>query len=312
MPRPKVLDEIAAATDPTLALWKARQEKKDLEQAEKQKRQGRVTELERAFIAVRPGMPELGDNEQSARAFAARWAHLAHLLRQGPDLVHCPLNEIKAEVDSPKAYALQFVMKAFGNEANAAKLLLDSWQASKDCHGEVLSWLTWGLEAEIMGRNTEAKSSEPSLEQGPSGVDLKQLPPAITVKAVSQRSGDDQVAPPGTGKGDTDGAAPGKERLHFDPQTQTITLDGTPHKIMDPKAFAVYKAIASSCPEPVTKATLQDRVAGCRGDKKIRQLLNGLPKQLLDTVPSGPNGYWLHLNPLPNGGVRRRRKKGRT
>lgn len=111
---------------------------------------------------------------------------------------------------------------------------------------------------------------------------------------------------------DTFGAGPEKGRLHFDPQTQTVTLDGKPHKIEDPKAFSLYREIASSCPNPLTKAILQERVPGCRGDKKIRHLLNSLPEPLCDTVPSGPNGYWLDLNPPPNHRKRARRQKGRT
>jgi hypothetical protein len=46
---------------------------------------------------------------------------------------------------------------------------------------------------------------------------------------------DRSVAPTGGGNGDTDGAGPATDRLRFDPQTQTITLDGTPHKIADPR-----------------------------------------------------------------------------
>ena len=103
-----------------------------------------------------------------------------------------------------------------------------------------------------------------------------------------------------------------KGRLQFDPQTQTIALDGKLHKIEDPKAFSLYQEIANSCPTPLTKAILQERVRGCRGDKKIRLLLNGLPKRLCDTVRSGPNGYWLDLNPPPHRGKRSRRQKGRT
>jgi hypothetical protein len=111
-----------------------------------------------------------------------------------------------------------------------------------------------------------------------------------------------QTASIGARKGDTAGDDAATERLSLDRQTQTVTLDGNRHQITDPKAFAVYQAIASSCPVPLTKGALQARVAGCKGDKKIRQLLNGLPEQLRETVHSGPNGYWLKLDPLPNAG----------
>jgi hypothetical protein len=87
------------------------------------------------------------------------------------------------------------------------------------------------------------------------------------------------------------------ERLHFDSPTQTITLDGFPHHIDDPKAFAVYKAIADACPLPITKRKIQGQVPGCRGVKTIPLLLARLPRPLKDTVRSGVNGYWLDLAP---------------
>jgi hypothetical protein len=128
---------------------------------------------------------------------------------------------------------------------------------------------------------------------------------------VEARSGEN-VSPTDAGDGNTDRAEPGKERLHFDPQTQTVTLDGNPYKIEDPKAFAVYRKIARSCPQPLTQKMLQKSVRGCRGDKKIRQLLDSLPKPLRLTVPSGPNGYWLDLDPPPHRARRSPRKKSRT
>jgi hypothetical protein len=69
------------------------------------------------------------------------------------------------------------------DEAGAAKLLLNSWQASRDSHRGVLYWLTGGLEAELMGRNTEAPSSETSPEHDLSGAG--QSLSAIPVEAPS-------------------------------------------------------------------------------------------------------------------------------
>lgn len=111
---------------------------------------------------------------------------------------------------------------------------------------------------------------------------------------------------------DTVGTGLEQGRLRFDPLTQTVTLDGKPHKIENPKAFSVYQEIAKSCPNPLTKAELQKRVPGCKGDKKIRQLFDSLPEPLCVTVRSGKNGYWLDLNPPPDPGKRARRQKGRT
>jgi hypothetical protein len=132
------------------------------------------------------------------------------------------------------------------------------------------------------------------------------LPDELKEPSETERLSDDHVAASGAGNGDTDSAALGGERLQMNPQTQIITLDGKAHQIADPKAFAVYETIACSCPKPLTKAAIQDRVAGCRGDKTIRKLLDGLPKQVRQTILSGPNGYWLRLDPLPTRGKRRR------
>jgi hypothetical protein len=107
------------------------------------------------------------------------------LLSKSPGLVHRPQDEIQAEAHSPNEYALRFVRTALADEAGAAKLLLNSWQASKDSHRGVLYWLTGGLEAELMGRNTEAPSSETSPEHDLSGAE--QPPPAITGETSSER-----------------------------------------------------------------------------------------------------------------------------
>ena len=121
----------------------------------------------------------------------------------------------------------------------------------------------------------------------------ERIPPSQIAKAARSRQG-------------------GSGRLVLDSETQTIRLDGTSCKIADPKAFAVYKEIVDACPQPLTMATLQDRVPGCRGDKKIRQLLDSLPQPLCDTVLSGSNGFWLNLSPPPARRQQRRGKKGRT
>jgi hypothetical protein len=155
--------------EPTLARWRTEQERKDRQRAEEQERRdgvnARAAQLERAFNQVRNGMPDLNDKEQSARVFAANWANIARLLRKSPDLVH-QLDEIAAEPHSPKAYALRFVRTALVDEARAAKMLLGSWEASKESHSQVLHWLTGGFELEIMGRKTEDKSRSPSAKLG--------------------------------------------------------------------------------------------------------------------------------------------------
>jgi hypothetical protein len=110
--------------------------------------------------------------------------------------------------------------------------------------------------------------------------------------------------------GTTDKRAAGFEagsgRLALDPETLTVTLDGVSYKVSDPKAFAVYGVIVEASPQPVTKADIRREVRGCRGSKKVRELLDKLPEPLAMTVSSNVNGYWLDLSATP------RRKKGRT
>lgn len=201
--------------DPTLALWRAKEERKDHEQAEQQARQNRLTALERGFIEVRNGMPEARDNEQSALAFAARWGRLARLLSTSPDLVHRPLEEIKADPHSCKAYALRFVTTALVNEAEAAKLLLNSWQASKACHSDVLYWLTGGLEAEIRGTNLGSRS--PALLPEPDSLPHEVKPPQEASVQFLELSPSNPIALIFVSNADTESS------LSRNPRDETVT-----------------------------------------------------------------------------------------
>jgi hypothetical protein len=162
--------------------------------------------------------------------------------------------------------------------------------------------------SDTLSAEEERLPSEPLPEQTPSGTEP--TPNANTTAKVTKPSPDQPITSPRADDGEVDRPIQKKERLGFDPQTQTITLDGTPYEIGDPKAFAVYQALACACPTPLTKSAIQKRVPGCRGDKKIPGLLDGLPKPLRVTVRSGSNGYWLNLNPPAKPGKRRRRKNG--
>jgi hypothetical protein len=95
-----------------------------------------------------------------------------------------------------------------------------------------------------------------------------------------------------------------EERLIFDRLTKCITLDGISHSLTNPKAFTVFRTIATSN-GPITRADISKQVSGTKGAKTIRRLLNSLPHPLLRTIQSGPQGYCLVLPP-------RTRKKGRT
>ncbi len=87
----------------------------------------------------------------------------------------------------------------------------------------------------------------------------------------------------------------GATRLHFDPQTQAVTLDGKSHPIKNPRAFKLYRAIADCNGEPITRAKLRQPPHYFKGDKTVRKLLDTLPSVLGKTVLSHTSGYWLHL-----------------
>jgi hypothetical protein len=91
---------------------------------------------------------------------------------------------------------------------------------------------------------------------------------------------------------------PHKPRLLIDLETLSVVLDGARVQVPNPKALSLYKALADSLGQPLTRSELRDKVKGVRGDKTIRNLLNSLPPRLGRTVKSGPEGYWLAL-PLP-------------
>jgi hypothetical protein len=103
-------------------------------------------------------------------------------------------------------------------------------------------------------------------------------------------------------------------RVSFDVDTQTVTLDGVPHKVENPKAFALYVEILKNRPQPLTKATLQTKVKGCSGIKTIPRLLKELPERLYKTIVTNNNGF--HFDADANAKRRQqkkpRRKKGHT
>jgi hypothetical protein len=85
-----------------------------------------------------------------------------------------------------------------------------------------------------------------------------------------------------------------EERLRFDRLTLTITLDDNHHALTDPKAFSVFKVIATSN-GPITRAAISRVVGGTKGKKTVRRLLDSLPQALLRTIRTGPQGYCVVL-----------------
>ena len=165
-----------------LQAWAAEQRAEDRDRAEQEQRRTRSTELERAFIAIRSGMPDTGDDEADALAFAKQLGRVARLVQNYPCLVQCLPHQIQAEDGSPKAYALTVLTEAAnGNEAKAAGMLFDTWRTRKRRHSDVLYWLTGGLEAVIMGRDWQAaRETAVDAPQSP-------LPPAPLAEGASGR-----------------------------------------------------------------------------------------------------------------------------
>jgi hypothetical protein len=140
---------------------------------------------------------------------------------------------------------------------------------------------------------------------------LRRLPPGWAMSVIKQEFvllEKTLQGAPGSGVTGpaTDGPAP--DRIQCDPETQTVTLGGTDHKVDEPRAFALYKAIVDNCPQPLTRADLRSRVKACKGEKTIRKLLDLLPLALRKTVRSGPHGYWFDAD---GDASPRRRKNGR-
>jgi hypothetical protein len=87
-------------------------------------------------------------------------------------------------------------------------------------------------------------------------------------------------------------------RLQLDADAHTVVLDNVPHKVEDPKAFAVYQAIADARPQPITKARIQLKVKVTSAKKTIPTAIKRLPDAVRATVRSGYNGYFIELPPL--------------
>jgi hypothetical protein len=91
----------------------------------------------------------------------------------------------------------------------------------------------------------------------------------------------------------------GTDRLRFDPSTHTVTLDGTRHAVVDPKAYEVYRAIVERNAATITKTGIGAKVKGVTGQKTIPNLIKTLPWALRQTVKVSTRGYWHELPKSP-------------
>jgi hypothetical protein len=93
---------------------------------------------------------------------------------------------------------------------------------------------------------------------------------------------------------------PQLDRLTFDDDTLTVTLDGTRYKVDNPKAYEVYKVIVRRDDNsPITKPKIRAKVKQVAGQKTIPNLLDTLPPALRRTVRVDTRGYWRELPEIP-------------
>jgi hypothetical protein len=95
---------------------------------------------------------------------------------------------------------------------------------------------------------------------------------------------------------------PRDQRLQFDDLTRTVTLDGTPYSIEDPRTYQVYKVIQMEKGRLLTKPEIRGKLPRQRlhGPKTIPTLLKKLPEALQNTYQVSTHGYCARL-PNPRG-----------
>jgi hypothetical protein len=96
------------------------------------------------------------------------------------------------------------------------------------------------------------------------------------------------------GEANTAAPTPAAERLTFDDETLTITLDGERFPFDEGKAYAIYKFLHEKSREqtgiPVTNAEIQRKIKGLNAHNAVPNLIKTLPAPLQDTIVSNNNG----------------------
>jgi hypothetical protein len=84
--------------------------------------------------------------------------------------------------------------------------------------------------------------------------------------------------------------------LSFDDARLTVTLGSIRHRIANPRAYHVFKAIATRDVPKITRGGIRQRVPGVNGQKTIRDLIdNELQIRLRTAIKSDTHGFWLQL-----------------
>lgn len=96
-------------------------------------------------------------------------------------------------------------------------------------------------------------------------------------------------------KAKRDPSAPETPRLAFDDLTHTVIFDGERITVSEPKAFALFRAVAAENGQRITRIKLRERVPGLKGDKTIPNVRDTLPAVLAGLIRTDNRGMWLSL-----------------
>jgi hypothetical protein len=87
-------------------------------------------------------------------------------------------------------------------------------------------------------------------------------------------------------------------RVFFDDDRQAVTVDGKAHKVKNPAAYKVFKAIYSRETPRITAEAVRKLVRGI-GEKAVTRHIKSLPKVLQRILHSDKHGHWHELPSLP-------------
>jgi hypothetical protein len=89
------------------------------------------------------------------------------------------------------------------------------------------------------------------------------------------------------------------QRITFDQETLSITLDRITYSSLTPPGFGILKVLYDARPAFLSSKKLQERVPGCKGgEKTLRRHINKLPKPLSVCIRARRGaGRWFQLPP---------------
>jgi hypothetical protein len=99
-------------------------------------------------------------------------------------------------------------------------------------------------------------------------------------------------------------SCPPPPRLAFDPLTLTVTLDGIPHAVPDPDAYAAISILheegAYGAGRPLSGKRHLERIGRGGDESTLRRWIKSLPPALRALIKGKRgSGRWLQLPPVP-------------